>query len=388
MAIDMCAPRSTSFAAFWTMFLLRVGTLEFTIAACRLSCRKDPHGFFAFPVTDAIAPGYSSIIKHPMDFSTMKDKIKNNEYNTVTEFKVRTSCCDKKKKIQMDTVPMKDLSSFFLFFFFLQADFKLMCDNAMVYNRPETVYYKAAKKLLHTGFKMMSKVTAHCLEYLPIRRHGSPRRREVKHGSVLAGPCLQERLLALKRSMSFMQDMDYTQQAAILGDEDLAADIPPPEIVPLPVESAKKSKKQPVKVTKEVIRYGGRVQGSVGRHHRGKPWNWLRFSPRWSHELPLLLLYVSYLYEPEGNACSLTDSTAEEHVLALVEHSADEARDRINRYMPCSKVLQLKPLLCTSGSLWTVAHWASKLSFTLHWLSVIGIDNVLGPLCFPDRIFA
>ncbi|KAI3360972.1 hypothetical protein L3Q82_013184, partial [Scortum barcoo] len=197
--------------------------------------RKDPHGFFSFPVTDAIAPGYSVIIKHPMDFSTMKDKIRNNEYNTVTEFK---------------------------------ADFKLMCDNAMVYNRPETVYYKAAKKLLHTGFKMMSK----------------------------------ERLLALKRSMSFMQDMDYTQQAAILGDEDLAADIPPPEIIPMPVESAKKSKK-PVKDMKEVI---------------------------------------SYLYEPEGNACSLTDSTAEEHVLALVEHSADEARDRINRYMPNSKMGYLR----------------------------------------------
>ncbi|XP_026149864.1 bromodomain-containing protein 9 [Mastacembelus armatus] len=190
--------------------------------------RKDPHGFFAFPVTDAIAPGYSMIIKHPMDFSTMKDKIRNNEYNTVTEFK---------------------------------ADFKLMCDNAMVYNRPETVYYKAAKKLLHTGFKMMSK----------------------------------ERLLALKRSMSFMQDMDFTQQAAILGDEDLTADIPPPEIIPIPVESAKKSRKQPVKD-------------------------------------------MNYLYEPEGNACSLTDSTAEEHVLALVEHSADEARDRINRYMPNSKM--------------------------------------------------
>ncbi|XP_070768015.1 bromodomain-containing protein 9 isoform X7 [Enoplosus armatus] len=173
--------------------------------------RKDPHGFFSFPVTDAIAPGYSMIIKHPMDFSTMKDKISDNEYNTVTEFK---------------------------------ADFKLMCDNAMVYNRPETVYYKAAKKLLHTGFKMMSK-------------------------------------------------------AAILGDEDLTADIPPPEIIPIPVESAKKSKKQPVKDMKEVI---------------------------------------SYLYEPEGNACSLTDSTAEEHVLALVEHSADEARDRINRYMPNSKM--------------------------------------------------
>ena len=51
--------------------------------------RKDQHGFFAFPVTDAIAPGYSTIIKHPMDFSTMKDKIFANEYTTMTEFKVR-----------------------------------------------------------------------------------------------------------------------------------------------------------------------------------------------------------------------------------------------------------------------------------------------------------
>ena len=50
-------------------------------------------------------------------------------------------------------------------------------------------------------------------------------------------------------------------------------------------------------------------------------------------------MVYSYLFEPEGNACSLTDSTAEEHVLALVEHAADEARDRINRYMPNSKVL-------------------------------------------------
>lgn len=187
----------------------------------RLLQRKDQHGFFAFPVTDAIAPGYSMIIKHPMDFSTMKDKIAANEYKTITEFK---------------------------------ADFKLMCDNAMVYNRPETVYYKAAKKLLHTGFKMMSK------------------------------------------------------QAAILGDDDIAPEEPVPEIVPVHTEYPKKSKKQPVK---EPI--------------------------------------ISDLYEPEGNACSLTDSTAEEHVLALVEHAADEARDRINRFMPNSKIGYLKK--STDGSL-------------------------------------
>lgn len=33
---------------------------------------------------------------------------------------------------------------------------QLMCRNAMVYNRPDTVYYKAAKKLLHAGLKITS----------------------------------------------------------------------------------------------------------------------------------------------------------------------------------------------------------------------------------------
>ncbi|XP_049623879.1 bromodomain-containing protein 9 isoform X2 [Suncus etruscus] len=194
--------------------------------------RKDPHGFFAFPVTDAIAPGYSMIIKHPMDFGTMKEKIVSNEYKSITEFK---------------------------------ADFKLMCDNAMTYNRPDTVYYKLAKKILHAGFKMMSR----------------------------------ERLLALKRSMSFMQAMDFSQQAALLGSEDTAVEGPVPEVVPVQVEAAKKSKRP----SREVI---------------------------------------SCMFEPEGSACSLTDSTAEEHVLALAEHAADEARDRVHRFLPGGKMGYLR----------------------------------------------
>uniref|UniRef100_A0A2K5TPE0 Bromodomain-containing protein 9 n=1 Tax=Macaca fascicularis TaxID=9541 RepID=A0A2K5TPE0_MACFA len=223
--------------------------------------RKDPHGFFAFPVTDAIAPGYSMIIKHPMDFGTMKDKIVANEYKSVTEFK---------------------------------ADFKLMCDNAMTYNRPDTVYYKLAKKILHAGFKMMSK----------------------------------ERLLALKRSMSFMQDMDFSQQAALLGNEDTAVEEPVPEVVPVQVETAKKSKKP----SREVI----------SGHSRG---GCCPSSPAASdlrRAAPPILQALLCMFEPEGNACSLTDSTAEEHVLALVEHAADEARDRINRFLPGGKMGYLK----------------------------------------------
>ncbi|XP_048151971.1 bromodomain-containing protein 9 isoform X4 [Corvus hawaiiensis] len=224
--------------------------------------RKDPHGFFAFPVTDAIAPGYSMIIKHPMDFGTMKEKIAANEYKSVTEFK---------------------------------ADFKLMCDNAMTYNRPDTVYYKLAKKILHTGFKMMSK----------------------------------ERLLALKRSMSFMQDMDFSQQAALLGDEDTAVEEPVPEVVPVQAETTKKSKKQ----NKEVIR----EKFLAKQMEEDNPGERNGFGVR-----RCSTQYLSCIFEPEGNACSLTDSTAEEHVLALVEHAADEARDRINRYLPNSKIGYLK----------------------------------------------
>ena len=52
--------------------------------------RKDTQGFFAYPVNDTIAPGYSNIITHPMDFSSMKYKIDSKEYHTLEKFRVRT----------------------------------------------------------------------------------------------------------------------------------------------------------------------------------------------------------------------------------------------------------------------------------------------------------
>ncbi|CAG5133425.1 unnamed protein product, partial [Candidula unifasciata] len=85
---------------------------------------KDVNGFFAFPVTDSIAPGYSAIIPNPMDFSTMAAKIESAEYVNVMDFK---------------------------------KDFMLMCNNAMTYNRPDTIYYREAKRLLHIGVRQLSK---------------------------------------------------------------------------------------------------------------------------------------------------------------------------------------------------------------------------------------
>ncbi|KAK5873630.1 hypothetical protein PBY51_018655 [Eleginops maclovinus] len=107
--------------------------------------RKDPSAFFSFPVTDLIAPGYSVIIKRPMDFSTIKEKVKKEYYQSLEDLKV---------------------------------DFKIMCENAMIYNKPETIFHKAARKLLHSGMKILS----------------------------------QERLESLKQSIAFMSGLDPSDE--------------------------------------------------------------------------------------------------------------------------------------------------------------------------------
>lgn len=114
--------------------------------------RKDPNAFFSFPVTDFIAPGYSAVIKRPMDFSTMKDKVKKECYQSLDELKV---------------------------------DFRIMCENAMIYNKPETIYHKAARKLLHSGMKILS----------------------------------QERLDSLKQSIDFMAGLDPSAKQPLKSEE-------------------------------------------------------------------------------------------------------------------------------------------------------------------------
>lgn len=57
-----------------------------------------------------------------MDFSTMRQKINENLYPNLSEFVI---------------------------------DFRLMCTNALEYNHVDTIYYKASKKLLHAGIKLM-----------------------------------------------------------------------------------------------------------------------------------------------------------------------------------------------------------------------------------------
>jgi hypothetical protein len=59
-------------------------------------------------------PDYLDIIKHPMDFKTMRQKIENHEYTNLSEF---------------------------------EKDLKLVWNNAMVYNQKDTIYYRAAIRI-------------------------------------------------------------------------------------------------------------------------------------------------------------------------------------------------------------------------------------------------
>lgn len=61
-----------------------------------------------------MAPDYLIIIKEPMDFTTIRGKIEQNEYQHIDEF---------------------------------HTDINLIGENAITYNQPNTVYYLAAQKL-------------------------------------------------------------------------------------------------------------------------------------------------------------------------------------------------------------------------------------------------
>lgn len=50
--------------------------------------------------------------------------------------------------------------------------------------------------------------------------------------------------------MSFMQDMDFSQQAALLGSGEAAVEEPAPEVAPVQVETAKRARKP----SREVMR--------------------------------------------------------------------------------------------------------------------------------------
>jgi len=87
--------------------------------------KLDKTYIFAMPVTEDIAPGYFSVVTHPMDFSTLRAKVKNNDYPHFHPFCV---------------------------------DVETMYRNALQYNPPATEIHQIAAKMLMQARRMLNKL--------------------------------------------------------------------------------------------------------------------------------------------------------------------------------------------------------------------------------------
>ncbi|CAO3694188.1 unnamed protein product [Rhizopus stolonifer] len=86
--------------------------------------KRDTYGFFLEPVDPNFVPDYLKVIKSPMDFSTMNQKLNNESYKTVDDFR---------------------------------QDFNLIVGNTKIYNAIDTIYWKSADKLYEVGSKLLDK---------------------------------------------------------------------------------------------------------------------------------------------------------------------------------------------------------------------------------------
>ncbi|KAG9327257.1 hypothetical protein KVV02_002710, partial [Mortierella alpina] len=93
--------------------------------------RRDSYVLFSQPVDIIAVPDYPTVIKNPMDLSTMRAKVERNFYPNIDEF---------------------------------LKDFQLVCDNARLYNSKETLYWKQADKLWEWGFKAIDRERKTILE--------------------------------------------------------------------------------------------------------------------------------------------------------------------------------------------------------------------------------
>jgi len=92
--------------------------------------KKDKHKIFYEPVDGILVPDYYQIIKNPICFSVMLERMKSGEYKTPDIF---------------------------------EKDLQLLCYNAKLYNPPYTIFYKEADRILNEGKKLL----------IPLQTHGN-----------------------------------------------------------------------------------------------------------------------------------------------------------------------------------------------------------------------
>ncbi|KAG5636173.1 hypothetical protein H0H81_008923 [Sphagnurus paluster] len=94
--------------------------------------KKDDYAFFLKPVDTSQVPGYTDVVKRPMDLGTMSTKVDRGRYRSLEEF---------------------------------ASDLRLVASNAKAFNPPGTIYYTEAERIEAWGLDHISKAAATVIQY-------------------------------------------------------------------------------------------------------------------------------------------------------------------------------------------------------------------------------
>ncbi|KAH8105106.1 hypothetical protein BXZ70DRAFT_1061731 [Cristinia sonorae] len=94
--------------------------------------KKDDYAFFLKPVDVSSVPGYSDLVKQPMDLGTMTAKVEKGKYRSLEEF---------------------------------ATDLRLVTGNAKAFNPPGTIYYTEADRIEAYALQNIAKAAATVIEY-------------------------------------------------------------------------------------------------------------------------------------------------------------------------------------------------------------------------------
>ncbi|XP_032526779.2 bromodomain-containing protein homolog isoform X1 [Danaus plexippus] len=204
----------------------------------RMMRHADHSDVFTEPVDPLEVPDYSTVVKHPMDLSTMGKKLDRGIYKTIDD---------------------------------VEADFQLMIDNCLTYNKKDTVFYKAGVKMREQCTSIFRQARRDVIEaglpslagegdaeetYTPGRthaqKHTQSRRRSVRNTSSDSDRTADTRS---ERGVSLARSERRHTSALRDSDDDINAREPSPA----------KSK-----VNRNWWRGRGRGRGRRGRRGRGR----------------------------------------------------------------------------------------------------------------------
>lgn len=100
----------------------------------------DKKKLFRYPVTLELAPDYLDVIKQPMSFADIIEKLANHRYDNLDEFEVI----------------LYPFRRQYILTFCIQSDLALIWKNSMTYNKAETGYYKLAQRLEKAMTELMA----------------------------------------------------------------------------------------------------------------------------------------------------------------------------------------------------------------------------------------